>query len=163
MALTMFGIFGLADFAWDAALNLSRSLGIGLHGAAGGYEADSSSIGVNTAAEGRARRARGAEEDAHGYAAPLVRRGSKLRLALVEERDPRRLDKPQTDWDRLQGLIAEFRRGDAPVARAYLDRTGSDREDRILDLLDVWAAELADPELKREAALIRFGLRRAAA
>ena len=163
MALTMFGIFGLAEFAWDEALNLSRSLGIGLHGAAGGYEVDSRSIGVNTAAEGRARRARGAEAEAHGYAAPLVRRGSKLRLALVEERDPRRLTTPQTDWDRLQGLIAEFRRGDAPVARAYLDRTASDREERILDLLDVWAAELADPELKREAALIRFGLRRAAA
>jgi putative DNA methylase len=163
MALTMFGIFGLGEFAWDEALNLSRSLGIGLHGTAGGYEVVSSSIGVNTAAEGRARRARGAEEDAHGYAAPLVRRGSKLRLALVEERDPRRFDKPQTDWDRLQGLIAEFRRGDAPVARAYLDRTASDGEGRILDLLDVWAAELADPDLKREAALIRFGLRRAAA
>src|SRR5208282_499581 len=36
MALTMFGVFGLAEFAWDEALNLSRSLGIGLHGAAGG-------------------------------------------------------------------------------------------------------------------------------
>jgi putative DNA methylase len=74
-----------------------------------------------------------------------VRRGSKLRLALVEERDPRRFTAPRTDWDHLQGLIAEFRRGDAPVARAYLDRTAPDREDRILDLLDVWAAELADP------------------
>jgi putative DNA methylase len=38
MALTMVGIFGLAEFAWDEALNLSRSLGIGLYGAAGGYE-----------------------------------------------------------------------------------------------------------------------------
>jgi hypothetical protein len=163
MALTIFGIFGLTEFAWDEALNLSRSLGIGLRGAAGGYEVDSRSIGVNTGAEGRARRARGAEEEAHGYAAPLVRRGSKLRLAPLDERDPRRLSLPQTDWDRLQGLIAEFRRGDAPVARAYLDRTAADREDRIFDLLDVWAAEIADPDLKREAALIRFGLRRAAA
>ena len=59
MALTIVGIFGLAEFAWDGALNLSRSLGIGLHGAAGGYEVDSRGIGVNTAAEGRARRARG--------------------------------------------------------------------------------------------------------
>lgn len=33
----------------------------------------------------------------------------------------------------------------------------------ILDLLKVWAAEIADPDLKREAALIRFGLRPAAA
>jgi adenine-specific DNA methylase len=159
MTLTMFGIFGLAEFAWDEALNLSRSLGIELHGAAGGYEVERRSIGVNTVAGGRARRSRGAEAEAHGYAAPLVRRGSKLRLALPEERDPRRLDTPQTDWDRLQGLIAEFRRGDAPVARAHLDRTAADRVDRILDLLDVWAAEVADPDLKREAALIRFGLR----
>jgi putative DNA methylase len=163
MALTIFGIFGLGEFAWDEALNLSRSLTIALHSAVGGYEVETHSVGFNTAADGRARRARGAEAESHGYAAPLVRRGSKLRLALVEERDPRRLTAPQTDWDRLQGLIAEFRRGDAPVARAYLDRTAPDREDRILDLLDIWAAELADPELKREAARIRFGLRRAAA
>ncbi len=163
MALTVFGIFGFAEFAFDEALNLSRSLGIGLYGAAGGYEVNSGSIGFNTAAEGRARRARGAEAEAQGFAAPLVRRGSKLRLALPEERDPRRLSAPQTDWDRLQGLIIEYRRGDTPVARAYLDRNAADREERILDLLDVWAAEIADPELRREAALIRFGLRRAAA
>src|SRR6516164_6463729 len=113
MALTMFGIFELSEFAWDEALNLSKSLGIGLHAAAGGYEVDSRGIGVNTAAEGRTGRARGAEVEAHGYAAPLVRKGSKLRLALAEERDPRRLSAPQTDWDRVQGLISEFRRGDA--------------------------------------------------
>jgi adenine-specific DNA methylase len=29
MALTMFGVFGLAEFAWDEALNLSKSLRIG--------------------------------------------------------------------------------------------------------------------------------------
>jgi hypothetical protein len=163
MALTMFGIFGLAEFAWDEALNLSRSLGTALHAAAGGYEVERRRIGINTAAEGRARRARGAEAEALGYAAPLVRRGSKLRLALPEERDPRRLAAPETDWDRVQGLIVEFRRGDAPVARAYLGRTAADREGRILDLIEVWATELVDPELKREAALIRFGLRPAAA
>jgi hypothetical protein len=105
MALTIFGVFGLAEFAWDEALNLSRSLGIGLHAAAGGYEVERRHIGVNTDAGGRARRARGAEAEAQGYAAPLVRRGSKLRLARPEERDPRRLAGPQTDWDRLQGLI----------------------------------------------------------
>jgi putative DNA methylase len=163
MALTIFGIFGLGEFAYDEALNLSRSLGIALHSAAGGYEVDSRSIGFNTAVEGGGRRARGAEAEAQGYAAPLLRKGAKLRLARVEERDPRRLATPKTDWDRLQGLIAEFRRGDAPVARAYLARTAPDHGERILDLLEVWAAELADPELKREAAQIRFGLRRAAA
>jgi adenine-specific DNA methylase len=163
MALTIFGIFGFAKFAFDEALNLSRSLGIALHSVAGGYEVFGGNIGFNTAAEGRARRARGAEAEAQGYAAPLVREGSKLRLALPEERDPRRLASPQTDWDRLQGLIIEYRRGDTPVARAYLDRNATDREERVLDLLAVWAAEIADPELKREAALIRFGLRRAAA
>src|SRR5271169_5444106 len=45
MALTMFGIFGFAGFAFDEALNLSRSLGIGLHNVAGGYEVDRGSIG----------------------------------------------------------------------------------------------------------------------
>jgi adenine-specific DNA methylase len=163
MALTAFGIFGLGDFAFDEALNLSKALGIGLHAAAGGYEVASDGIGFNTDVEGRTRRARDAEADAQGYAAPLARRGSKLRVVPPEERDPRRLAAPQTDWDRLHGLISEFRRGDAPVARAYLDRHGANREERILDLLDVWAAEVADPELKREAALIRFGLRPAAA
>jgi putative DNA methylase len=163
MALTIFGVFGLEQFAWDEALNLSKSLGIGLRTAVAGYEVDNQSIGVNAAAEGRARRARGAAAEAHGFAAPLVHKDSKLRLALPEERYPCRLDSPQTDWDRLQGLISEFRRGDAPVARAYLGRTSLDREGRILDLLDVWAAEVGDSELKREAALIRFGLRRAAA
>jgi adenine-specific DNA methylase len=163
MALTMFGVFGLKEFAWDEALNLSKSLGIGLHAAAGGYEVDNHRIGVNTAAEGRAKRARGAEAEAHGFAAPLIRKGSKLRLALPEERYPCRLESPQTDWDRIQGLISEFRRGDAPVARTYLDRTSADRQERILDLLDVWAAAAGDTELQREAALIRFGLRRAAA
>jgi putative DNA methylase len=163
MALTMFGVFGLNEFAFDEALNLSHSLGIGLQAAAGGYEVENRSIGVNTAAEGRARRARGAEAEALGYAAPLVRRGAKLRLARPEERDLRRLTEPKTDWDRLQGLILEFRRGDAPVARAYLERTAPHHGERILDLLDVWAAEVPDPDLKREAAEIRFGLRRAAA
>jgi adenine-specific DNA methylase len=163
MALTMFGVFGLKEFAWDEALNLSKSLGIGLHAAAGGYEVDNDRIGVNTAAEGREKRARGAGAGAHGFAAPLAREGSKLRLALPEERYPCRLESPQTDWDRLQGLISEFRRGDAPVARTYLDRTSADRQERILDLLDVWAAAAGDTELQREAALIRFGLRRAAA
>lgn len=163
MALTMFGIFDFAEFAFDEALNLSRSLGIRLHSAAGGYEVTADSMGFNTVAEGRSRRARGAEAEADGYAAPLVRRGSKLRLALPDERDPRRLAAPQTDWDRLQGLIIEYRRGDTPVARAYLDRNAADHEERIFDLLDVWAAEIANTELKREAALIRFGLRRGAA
>ena len=64
MALTMFGIFGLGAFAWDEALNLSRSLGIGLHAAAGGYEVDRRRIGVNTDAGGGVRRARSAEAEA---------------------------------------------------------------------------------------------------
>jgi adenine-specific DNA methylase len=63
MALTMFGIFGFADFAFDEALNLSKALGIALHAAAGGYEVESGSIGINTAVEGRTRRARGAEAE----------------------------------------------------------------------------------------------------
>ena len=84
-------------------------------------------------------------------------------LALPEERHPRRVAQPQTDWDILHGLILAFRRGDIPVARAYLDEHAPQHLSRILDLLDVWAAEMAHPDLKREAETLRFGLRPMAA
>lgn len=87
-----------------------------------------------------------------------MRSGSKLQLARPDERDPRRLAQPQTDWDVLQGLIQAFRRGDVPVARAYLQTHASDRVSRLLDLLDVWAAEATEPDLKHEAEALRFGL-----
>jgi len=50
-------------------------------------------------------------------------------------------------------------RGDTPVARAYLEQHAPQHNRRILDLLGVWATEMDDPDLRREAHTIRFGLR----
>ena len=155
MALTIFGIWELAEIAYDDILNLSRSLGIALDGKAGGYRVQDREIGINQAVGTRGR-VKGAE----GYQAPLVRAGSKLRLALPEERHGARLSAPQTDWDRLQGLIAAYREGDIPVARAYLQTHAAESGERILDLLEVWAAEARDPDLKKQARAALYGLGR---
>lgn len=157
MALTLYGIFGLAQFSYDQALNLSRSLGISLEVRAAGYTVNQRMIGINDESRGR-RSARGNSEEA-GYHAPLLRRGSKLRLALPEERSQKRIEEPQTEWDILHGLILAYREGDAPVARAYLGEQAEWREQLILDLLSVWAAEMSDEELRKEAEAILFGLK----
>jgi hypothetical protein len=159
MALTLYGIRGLYEFAYDEALNLSRSLNIALSTRSAGYHVEGRMIGINQEAGGQRGRSRGAEAEDIGYHAPLVRKGSKLRLARPEERNPRRLERPQTDWDVLHGLIQAYRRGDKPVARAYLEQHASQHTRRVLDLLDVWSAEMDDPDLRREAETIRFGLR----
>jgi putative DNA methylase len=163
MALTLYGIWGVNAFAYDEALNLSRSLNIALSARPGGYRVEGRMIGINQEASGQRSRARGAAAEEEGFHAPLVRKGSKLRLALPEERHPHRLDQPQTDWDILHGTIAAFRRGDIPVARAYLDEHAPQHQTRILDLLDVWATEMDHPDRKREAETLRFGLRPMAA
>ncbi|MBV5274824.1 MAG: DUF1156 domain-containing protein [Lamprocystis purpurea] len=155
MALTIFGIWELAEIAYGDILNLSRSLGIALDGKPGGYRVQDREIGINQAVATRGR-----DKGAEGYQAPLVRTGSKLRLALPEERHAVRLTTPQTDWDRLQGLIAAYREGDIPVARAYLQEHAAESAERILDLLEVWAAEARNPDLKRQARNALFGLRR---
>jgi adenine-specific DNA methylase len=157
MALTIFGIWGLAEIAYDDCLNLSRSLGIALDGKPAGYRVADRAIGINQSAGSRSR-----DRGADGYQAPLVRSGSKLRLALPEERHSARLTDPQTDWDRLQGLIQAYREGDIPVARAYLQTQAAEHAERILDLLEVWAAEARNPDHKRQARVALFGLRGAA-
>jgi putative DNA methylase len=162
MALTLYGIWGLYEFAYDEALNLSRSLNIVLSGRPAGYRIEGRMIGINQEAEGRRGRSRGAEAEDLGYHAPLVRKGSKLRLARPEERNARRLEHPQTDWDILHGVIQAYRTGDVPVARAYLDRHAPQHTRRIVDLLDVWATEMDDPDLRREAQTMHFSLRRTA-
>ncbi|WP_295446741.1 hypothetical protein [uncultured Thiodictyon sp.] len=161
MALTIFGIWELSEVAYDDILNLSRSLGIALDGKPGGYRVQDREIGINQSAGTRGRNPI-ATGGADGYQAPLIRSGSKLRLALPEERHAARLTDPQTDWDRLQGLIAAYREGDIPVARAYLQEHAAERAERILDLLEVWAAEARSPDLKRQARTALFGLRGAA-
>jgi adenine-specific DNA methylase len=158
MALTLYGIYGLAEFSFDEALNLSRSLNIGLETKSGGYRPDGRFVGINTAARS-GRRTRAARAEESGFHAPIVRKGSKLRLVLPEERDIRRLVDPQTEWDILHGVIMAFREGDIPVARGYLDRHAEGRQDLIRNLLDVWAAEMGDESLRKEAQAMLFGLK----
>ena len=79
---------------------------------------------------------RNRDDEVEGYYAPLVKRGGKLRLVLPEERNPRRLQNPQNEWDILQGLIMSFREGDMPVARAYLQRQAEGHEDKIIDIFE---------------------------
>jgi hypothetical protein len=157
MAVTLFGIFGLQQFPYDDALNLSRSLGIRLEARQAGYTVQEDMIGVNTERTGR----RGARSDDGEitYHAPLVRSGSKLRLALPEERHPVRLENPQTEWDVLQGTIMAYREGDIPVARAYLEQHAGGHTQLIMDLLAVWAQHVGDQDLRKEADALLFGLR----
>jgi len=154
MALTLYGIYGLASFPYDSALVLSRSLGIALETKHGGYSLSGRMIGVNS--EGSSGRG-DAEET--GYHAPLLRSGSDLRLARPGERSERRLAQPQTEWDVMQGAVREFRKGDVPVARAYLDRHTQEEGRTVLDLLEVWTTEAADEDLRREGQALLFGLR----
>jgi adenine-specific DNA methylase len=158
MALTLYGIWGLNPFSYDNALNLSRSLNIALSNKQAGYRLEGRMIGINQEGGGKGGRSRGAGAEDRGYHAPLVLKGSKVRIALPEERNPRRIENPQTDWDILHGVIQHYRRGDVPVARAYLEDHMADSSQRILDLIDVWADGLPEPNLRREAETLRFGL-----
>lgn len=153
LALTLFGIWECGEVAYDEVLNLSRALGIALAGKGGGYHAKNREIGINTAEGTRARRGAPAR-----YFAPLVRHGSKLRLALPEERQSARLAEPQTDWDRLHGLLMAYREGDVPVARAYLQRHAAAHGERVRHLLEVWTAEARDPERQKEGRRLLYDL-----
>ena len=157
MALTLYGIYNVAQFAYDEALNISRSLNIRLEAKPSGYTAVGHIIGINQ--EGRnQRRSRESGEDT-GYHAPLLRKGSKLRLALPEERNPRRVQKPETEWDMLHGLILAYRQGDVPVARDYLERQAEGRQQVIMDLLSVWSAQMPDEKIRKEGEAIQFGMK----
>ncbi|MBM9535979.1 DUF1156 domain-containing protein [Desulfobulbus alkaliphilus] len=157
MALTLFGIYGLGAFPYDEALNLSKSLNISLETRPGNYQTNGRFIGINTSAATGRRLAARAEEQ--GFAAPLVRQGSKLRLAAPHERDERRIgEAPQTEWDLLHGLLMAYDRGDLPVARAYLERQASTKKDLLIDLLHVWAEEVRDETMRRQARELHFGL-----
>jgi len=159
MALTLFGIYGFSELPYDDALNLSKSLNIALESRPGGYTVEGRIVGINQEAASQRRRT-SREAESTGYHAPLIRKGSKLRLALPEERNARRLENPQTEWDVLQGLILAHRRGDIPVARAYLNEHADGRQRLILDLLHVWAEEMADETLRKEGQTMLFGLKR---
>jgi len=156
MALTIYGIWGHAEVAYNDILNLSRSLGIRLETKTGGYGVNDHEIGINPAVTGNRARQAGSEEQ--GYQAPLLKKGAKIRLALPEERDSRRLDAPQTGWDCLHGLLQAYRKGDIPVARAYLQDKSAGNPGKMLALLSVWSREATDPELRKEAEAMLYGL-----
>lgn len=155
IALTLFGIYGMGSFPFDDALSLSKSLNIRLENKAAGYRNEGRMIGINDERTGRRNR----DDEVEGYYSPLVKRGSKLRLVLPEERNPRRLQNPQNEWDILQGLIMSFREGDMPVARAYLQRQAEGHEDKIIDILKVWADGCSNESLSKEAQRILFGMK----
>ena len=155
MAVTLYGIAGLQPIRFDEVLNVARSLGIAIESTTAGYDASGRTIGYATEATGR-RAGRG--DDIVGYHAPLVRKGSNLRLAKPEERNERRLASPQHEWDVLQGMLLKYREGDIPVARAYLAEHAEGEQSKIIDLLRVWTKEMDDESLRQEGEMILFGL-----
>lgn len=157
IVMTFYGIYGLQWLPFDEALNLSRSLNIRLENKSGGYIVDGRMFGINQ--ETRSLRNARVSSDDLGYHAPVVSKGAKLRLALPEERNPRRIQNPQTEWDILHGLILAYREGDIPVARAYLIQHAKGREGVIKDLLAVWTTEMADKKLHLEGENIIYGLK----
>ncbi len=158
MALTLFSIYRFAEFPYDDALNISKSLNIALESKSGGYDSNGRFIGYNTQS-GPSGKAKKASAEDTGFHAPLVRKGSRLRLARPEERHHKRNEFPQSEWDLLCGFIMAYRKGDIPVARAYLDRHGEGKTELIRHLLEVWAAEILDDTLKKEAQTIIFSLK----
>lgn len=158
IALTIYGIWGHNEVAFSEVLNLSRSLNISLETRTGGYAIEGRMVGINTDVGGRKAVSSQTAED-KGYAAPLVKSGSKLRLAKPEERSARRVAKPQSDWDVLHGMLLKYREGDVPVARAYLDENREGNDGIILDLLEVWGEEAETSEARNEARALLFGLR----
>jgi hypothetical protein len=161
VVLILYGVYGLREFPYDDALNLSRSLNVSLEAKAGGYAVTGRIAGINpevAGRQGREVRARRDGTEDTGYHAPLVRRGSKLRVALPEERSKKRIERPQTEWDIMQGLILAYREGDVPLARSYLNQHADRNKELILDMLSVWA-DKAEERLRREAQVILFGLK----
>lgn len=158
IALTIYGIWGHNDIPFTEVLNLSRSLNIRLETRTGGYAIEGKMVGINAEISNRSAVTGQAAED-KGYAAPLVKNGSKLRLAKPEERSTRRIAKPQSDWDVLHGMLLKYREGDVPVARAYLDEKREGNDNIVLDLLEVWGEEAETPEARNEARALLFGLR----
>lgn len=146
IALTVLGAFGTAEFAFDDARNLANALNVAIEGKNGNYTVSDRKVGLATQQAGAT------------YAAPLVKSGSKVRLAAPEERAPARLEKPQTAWDRLHGLITAYREGEDVLARAYFEKHCLDQAQLLMDLLEVYRAEIADEQLQREVDWVRFAL-----
>ncbi len=150
MALTLFGMFGLGDFAFDDANNLSKSLNIGMENQLMNYTVEPRAIGVGDAKS---------LKEKEGTHAPLLRKGSKLRLALPSERHASRMKSPQSEWDVLQGAILAFEEGDLPVLRSYIERHMPNKTQMFLDLLTVWRNEVGDEKAQKTAERMLFGLK----
>jgi adenine-specific DNA methylase len=159
IALTVYGIYGLSELPFDDFKNLCNSLGIERTNAAAGYTVEGSMVGVNADTQSRRRVGSSQEAEATGYHAPLVSKGNKLRLARPDERSQKRLEKPQTEWDILHGLLDAYTRGELVVARDYLTTHAATRRDVIFDLLTVWAKEMPDEKLRKDAETLLFGLK----
>lgn len=155
IALTLFGIYGMNYLPYDDALSLSRSLNISLANKTAGYVVEGQMIGINAEVTGKNAN----NDEFEGYFAPVVRKTNKLRLVKPEERAKKRLQKPQTEWDIMQGLVMAYREGEIPVARAYMDEHAQGKEDKVIGVLKVWADGCGSEELRKEAQRILFGLK----
>ncbi|QEA38670.1 DUF1156 domain-containing protein [Pistricoccus aurantiacus] len=145
LAVIALGINGLGDFAFDDALQMSRSLNFRLQNRNGNYRVSDDMVAYANVGEDE-------------RAAPLAIKGNKLRLLKPEERAAARLENPQTLWDVLGGLIVTYRDGGIVAARNFLTQHGKRDSDALRGLLKVWAKECRDDELKREAQLIDYEL-----
>ena len=146
VALTILGAFGTSEFAFDDARNLANALNVAIEGKTGNYTVTDRRVGLAT------------EQPGATYAAPLVKSGSKVRLATPGERAEARLEKPQTAWDRLHGLIAAYRKGEDVLVRAYFEKHCLPQAQLLRDLLEVYRAEIGDEKLQKEVDWVRFAL-----
>jgi adenine-specific DNA methylase len=145
LAVIALGINGLGDFAYDDALQMSRSLNFRLQLRNGNYRVNDEMVAY-------------ANEGEDQIAAPLAIKGNKLRLLKPEERSEIRLENPQTLWDVLTGLIVIYRDGGIVAARNFLAEHGKTEKPALRGLLKVWAKECRDDALRREAQLIDYEL-----
>lgn len=145
LAVIALGINGLGDFAYDDALQMSRSLNFRLQLRNGNYRVTDEAVAY-------------ANEGGDQLAAPLAIKGNKLRLLKPEERSEVRLENPQTLWDVLNGVIVTYREGGIVAARSFLAEHGRTESSDLRGLLKVWAKECRDDALRREAQLIDYEL-----
>lgn len=98
LVVVALGINGRGDFAYDDALQMSRSLNFRLQLRNGNYLVNDELVAY-------------ANEGEDQLAAPSAIKGNKLRLLKQEERSEMRLESPQTLWDVLGRLIFTDRDG----------------------------------------------------
>jgi len=161
--LVVLSVFGVSQFPYDQALNLSRSLGLRLRQCDEGYSVENRAVGMNREVrQGQRTRLTGqaGESASAGYYAPLVVSGSRVRLVMPEERNRGRvLEDPKTQWDWLHGVLLSYRDRDIPGVRAFLEFAPARRMEVVTDILSVWASQVGDEGLVKEARAILFGLR----